>query len=512
MSAIKTNLDILFSCDAISIETHEEYDSAAEKYSIVFSSVPPKLKLQDFFSSIILNPQDSISVNLTIGDSDPIQISNTRLDQEYNSFSEELSSELTLSAENDISATVGIEISKQINTGLISVYHPSVFTQKLNSQSASGLFYIFSSYLSQVRSVCFISEEFVDAVQSTTMAFCRPLRQNNISFPAFDRNKRIQQIRSVCHFVQPSQLPLIPEDFLFDNVEYLQNYGFLESIKKLLNLTLILCLYDITEVRENNLKYRLDGYKVISEDNVNINNLDFSSVDEYQHIYEWLYGSNNLIDKIGITRNILSLHIGKNNGLSLPEHTFLSVKSSFKIYEKENVKQYIEVRNKISEQILDFNNRASGIVDDFAGGFQKSIIAVLTFFSSVLVIQVISNKSFEHIFNSDTYILALLFIGASLIYYFISRKDIKIQKQRFISSYNNLKSRYTDLLIDEDINAILNNDSEFNEDVQYIDTKLSLYSRLWLWTLGITFATITGLYCQDYIKETICLIVQKFFL
>ena len=494
---------MLFTCEALVLETQEEYNSASEKYSVTFSSVPEMAKIQEFFLSIALNELDTISLKLTVDESDVIQISNVGIEKEYDHFKEELQSELDLSQVRIISATIKIEIAKQIQSGLVSIYNSTTFIENLNNQPASGLFFIFSSYLSQSDTVCFISNEFDTIAQSRSIAFSSPENQKNIIFPEFNRKKRIEQIRSVCHFHQSIQYPLVPEDFIFEDEERLNKYGYQGSFQKLLNLALILCLFDITELSENNLKYRLDGYKVISEDNVNINILNLASIKEYHNIYDWLYSSSNLVDKIGITRNILSLHIGKNEGLFLPEHTFLSVKSSFKIYEKENVKQYIEVRNKISEQILDFSNRASLIVDSFAGGFQKSIIAVLTFFSSVLVIQVISNKSFNNIFNLDTYVLALLFIGASLIYFFISRKDIKIQKERFISSYANLKNRYTDLLIKEDINAILNDDADYKNDLSYIETKLSLYSKLWLWTLGITFIVITALYCQTQIKDLV---------
>ena len=62
----------------------------------------------------------------------------------------------------------------------------------------------------------------------------------------------------------------------------------------------------------------------------------------------------------------------------------------------------------------------------------------------------------------------------------MSRWEVKVQRKRFIDSYNNLKDRYTDLLDSLDINRILNNDKEFNADLQFIDNKLDNYSKMWL--------------------------------
>src|SRR5690606_13634802 len=110
-------------------------------------------------------------------------------------------------------------------------------------------------------------------------------------------------------------------------------------------------------------------------------------------------------------------------------------KSSFKVYEKQNIKQYIEIRNKISDQLLDFNNRANKIVETFASGFQKSTLALISFYLSAIVIRVLSKGDFVNIFSLDATILSLTFLSGSIIYYCVSRWEIKEQRTRFVNSY-----------------------------------------------------------------------------
>lgn len=164
---------------------------------------------------------------------------------------------------------------------------------------------------------------------------------------------------------------------------------------------------------------------------------------------------------------------------------FESIQSSFKVYEKQNIKQYIEIRNKISDQLLDFNNRANKVIETFASGFQKIALALITFYFSAIAIKAFSKGHFVNIFTLDTTVLSLVFLIGSFIYYVVAKWEVKEQKKRFVNSYINLKERYTDLLDKDDIQRILNNDKEFNANLKFIDDKLKNYSNLWLCLLGI---------------------------
>ncbi|WP_211047310.1 hypothetical protein, partial [Pectobacterium versatile] len=57
-------------------------------------------------------------------------------------------------------------------------------------------------------------------------------------------------------------------------------------------------------------------------------------------IYEWIYNQGNFVDKIGLARNIISIHTQDNSILNIPKSVLKSIESSFDIYLKDNVKQY----------------------------------------------------------------------------------------------------------------------------------------------------------------------------
>ncbi|KFC19110.1 hypothetical protein [Epilithonimonas lactis] len=184
--------------------------------------------------------------------------------------------------------------------------------------------------------------------------------------------------------------------------------------------------------------------------------------------------------------------------MELEGDVFESLKSSYKIYEKQNVKQYIEVRNKMSDQILDYGKRVASFTDNFANGFQKSALSLVTFFSSLIVTRILATPKNNSDFIMYSTLITIVFIGITSVYMIISRFELNEQEIRFKKSYKDFKTRYTDLLTEEDIARILNNDEEHNSDLLYIKKKKKWYTTLWIIVLVlILIATIIYYICGN---------------
>lgn len=295
------------------------------------------------------------------------------------------------------------------------------------------------------------------------------------------REKRFNNIIANNHSSFFGKLKVLPEDFIFDGDEAF-TAKVKEGIDRLAKVLVISAIFDITDLTNNLFYYKLNGYKSISHTE-NIDDITTNNLDDFYNIYQWIYNGGNIIDKIGLARNIISLHLKDGSSLELSGNVFESLKSSFKIYEKQNIKQYIEVRNKMSDQLLDYSKRVITITDNFASGFQKSALALVTFFSSLIVTKVLAapKNNADFIFYST--LITGVFIGVTLLYMIVSRMELIQQKNRFKKSYKDFKKRYTDLLTDEDIERIVNNDEEHKADLAFITTKLRWYTNLWIGVL-----------------------------
>lgn len=451
-----------------------------------------------------LQPNDQLTFTITFGDSDSISFFSGHSD--FSDFKTRLEAEHQHLEEGEPINAV-LEINKKHLFGSISIYDLSVFTKTLEDLTFSEVFAIFNRVLKKDNFVIFSVLNLESSFNTGSIFFSQAgsLAPNQCWA---ERRKRLDSLNSVSNYTNFEEHRLTPDDF-----EMQVASGSHENLCLLFCrysvLLSIIYLFDITSLRKNELEFKINGYKSI-KGKIDLKTLHLERQKEYFDIYNWAYSSGNLNDKIGLARNIISLHFEKSGEIGLKGHPYQSVLSSYKVYERQNVKQYIEIRNKISDQLLDFNNRANKLIETFAIGFQKSALALISFYISAIVIRVLGKGDFICVFTFDATVLSCAFILGSYIYYRVAKWEVKEQKKRFIKSYKNLKERYTDLLEAEDIERILNNDREYNEDILFIDNKLRMYGNLWKGFLLILISVTLLLYSKNNLSLHPDSIIWKF--
>ena len=127
--------------------------------------------------------------------------------------------------------------------------------------------------------------------------------------------------------------------------------------EQLCSLLCVCVVADFSSMNKTGLTLRLSGYKMMMMESqaVKTKDLEFdtTSTEQWYKIYDWCYTGGYTSDRLSITRNIISLNCPDINKLKLNDSTLGAIKSNFKIFEKENVRQYIKVRNDVSKTLLD---------------------------------------------------------------------------------------------------------------------------------------------------------------
>lgn len=481
MKFIDEFIKTLFPVYSVQNSTENIQELKASLKASQFQTVKKEL-LESKFN--FLQDRDSIHISITFGESDPVILNSSKI-IDFEGFIKGLEQEaLHL---DDEAILILITINKLVKDSSCTIYDFQSFVRTLNGYDLSQVFQIFSKLFELGQFFRFKIFGLREVFYTSSICF-EPISGNTKVQENLKRKEIFDYFKAQCHFSNVEHFNLIPSDFKLIIKDEEQS-EFNQLFSRYANLISIIYLFDITSINGNSIEYKINGYKSIKGIS-DIANLHLTEFDEYFNIYEWVYNGGNLTDKIGLSRNIISLHFRTVGELYLQGNVFQSVKSSFKVYEKQNIKQYIEIRNKISDQLLDFNNRANKIVETFASGFQKSTLAMISFYISAIVIRVLSKGDFVNIFSLDATILSLAFLSGSIIYYWVSRWEIKVQRTRFVNSYENLKKRYTDLLEPDDIKKILNNDTEFQQDLNFIDKKRKAYGRMWL-TVVVLLASST---------------------
>lgn len=321
---------------------------------------------------------------------------------------------------------------------------------------------------------------------------------DSINIGGNGEEKKIKNLSNQCNFRNYSQLPFSPDMFhlpeLGDSLTIIE-----EKIFKLCLTYCLIFIADSSELNKNNLEITISGNKTLKY-NLDINSdLDLKLTKYYFEIYNWIYGvPAKTEDKLGLARNIITSYL-KEDSIKIDDSVFKSILSSNKIYVKGNISKYFEVRNKIIEQIELTISKVNQSLDMFFKNFQKNILIFLSYFLSVYIYKITKNSETNSIFNKESSLIGIYFVILSTVFLFISIGIYRLEKKRVKERYENVKKRFEDVLIKEDIEKIIkNNNDEFSNEMAFLKKRIDLYIILWAFSI-VSFLVILYL-TSDYLR------------
>lgn len=297
-----------------------------------------------------------------------------------------------------------------------------------------------------------------------------------------------KEISIQCLFYNYSEFKFSPENFSFNSLENQDDFSII--IQKLYLVFILFFLFDISEIKDNEIFIKLKGYKTY-EYKLDFSSLNLNSVNEYKKIYEWVYSDKGKIeDKLGIARNILSFYL-KQDDIELDNRVFPSILSANQMYIKGNLSKYLDSRSKIYEQVDQITGKINSSLDLFLNNFQKSIFTFVSFYIGAFAIRVFNNKvDISNVVNKEVTLFGIGLLGISFVFMIFSLVSLNLDLRRVKDKYIIIKQRFEDILNKDDIDKILNNDVEFNKDFKFYKKRRCLILSLWLLTLVILLCVL----------------------
>lgn len=289
--------------------------------------------------------------------------------------------------------------------------------------------------------------------------------QENYNYVVESRNR-------VSHFANASDWPFLPEDFKFhqDNV----HEGISVTFSTLHNIYLLAFLCNMSSINNDRIECTLNGYTTIKNSYL-FSDLKSINGDNLTDLYEWVY-SINATDKLGIARQVIPLHIKNNDLFSINSGGLTSAESNFALFQRDNVKSYIEITNKLAEQVASSSHRAGEIAKDIASSMKTVVVGALSFFTSVFLLRtMLKNVSIKEVFTDDMVSISIVVLIIFCIIFVVSIIESLINQNHFKKSYESLKNIYSKVLTGEDIDEILDSDKKHKQDLKFINMKRYLY-------------------------------------
>ncbi len=430
--------------------------------------------------------RDNLSFDIKVGAASSVSFSSGGRDSFHESI-ELLSDELS-SKDSDAVIKLSILVIKTIksldSSAEISIYSLTDFSEYLSGLDISVIADFLPAECVNDDVVIFNIMHNSNTCQTQRFLFrsIYPLAEEDaigFSLSVEERNLRVENRDKCGHFANASTLSYLPEDFLLDSPSSDPNINRVFNGLSAFYLMVFLCDFSVVQ---DCLSVRLKGYKLITQD-FSLFELQSCDIKELLEIYQWVYSHGSFADKIGLARNLITIHLHDDNLLALDEGTIHSVESGYDIYLKDNVKQYIEIKNKLSEFIQSSSDKANSITQSMFSSMKNSLWGFISFFISVFFLKVISKGTFDGIVSTDILIISYGILVVSMVLLWVSHIETTADKARFQTAYSSLKIRYKDLLNEKDLNRILQDDKVYNEDLAHIDSRKKLYTKTWI---GIT--------------------------
>ncbi len=415
--------------------------------------------------------------------------SSTNLDHHakdgINLFIDTLSSYHALDSGNS-SIDLELRIAKQLQIGQFCLYSLTHFEQTIARLSIKETLATFDI-------VCSGNHRSTILLLDGTPAFATDVLQfvsTTSSRSSFTRDAAVTARRDACHF-DGHQGSFLPDDFHL--ITRARSELLNQILDRLCLMTTLASICDISSLNaDDTFSFQLRGYKAVTG-TISREIVCKHLLEELYKIYQWAYGSGNLADKLGIARNIISLHWSGNVTERPDFGMFDSILSGFDIYLKERVDQYISLKKSLCDYLSDTSQKSARLAESISDKLEKNFSGFAVFFISTVLLKAVTEKGFPGVLPEHLRKIAWALVGVSSVHAIASLFFALRERIRIVEDFGLLRLRFSDLLHKSDLDRVLNSDQGLKRTLAHLNFKLILFFSAWITMLLICCWLIIGL-------------------
>lgn len=378
-------------------------------------------------------------------------------------------------ADDDCQLSLELIVKKSVQDQRLSVYSPQLLSVYFTSTPMIRVLEDLAGRLNG--ELVFECMTQISATSSSGISFECALDSPKVVRvrDAFNRSSILEAFRENS-FSRSLPQVLVPQDFKLNSDTGVP--GIDQFFRRACVLVSAIYLSTSAEIGgDGNLEYRISGYKNL----VGVVPLDelARSLNILFKIVDWAYGDGGSSDKVGLARNVVSLHVEELQDVINHPEILSSINSNYQIYLKDNVESYLEVKGKIADILVDAVNKTHDIVDSFLDSFRNGVFVLLTFVLTVVVVNGLKDTNAASIF-SGAYIWVVSVLSVLMtIWVFGARSGALTQFDKAFDSIEQvIKVNYCGILEVAEIENALSPVRSSNRD--YLRERSWHYFLMWL--------------------------------
>lgn len=400
--------------------------------------------------------------------------------------------------------TCKIEVTKTLKDNYFSVYDYQKFTEDILQLPIEKSIRAFSELLREV-SEKIVFEMFDESPMFATKTLFFIPTGNMVENSQFLRKERINKCKDVSYFYNFDIYEVLPDDFKIE-INY-RNNPLTTLFQKIEMLLAISFIASSSSLSDNVIHGQIHGQRTV-EYNSSVDNISYNGI--LYKIYNWIYTDGSTIDKAIIARNIISLHCKYIPIAEIDEKVLASIQSNFNLYLKDNVIQYLELKNKVAEFIIEIVAKTGEYATEILEKFKTNLIAVFGFLFTVILANIVSEQPLNNIFTRDVTIIMECVLLGSLVYLIICYIQSRYQMKKVYNSYDQLKKNYNEILTEEDLAEIFENDRIMKEMKESIKRSERIYLIIWIIFLFVSLIVLECVSAEPFpIMERVIFLLKQ---
>lgn len=383
---------------------------------------------------------------------------------------------------------VHIHIEKGIFDDAVSVYNFKSFVEVLERGNLLEQIDVFVTWMKGREKGVRIVVDTTDILVTKYIVIASEIRDVTEG-----RADDIQKCEDASIFMNRAYIPLIPQDFSIQFCRGSISGRIAKIFKTMESFLALMYIVNTSNIVHDKAIIQMQPYQNF-EMKINLYQYNCAIVE----VYNWIFADGeSSIDRASIARNIINVRCKDGEALlNMDSSVLMSIKSNYMIYQKDTVQKYLELKDQISECISNTTLQFQDAIDGLIEGIRNNLIAIITFIVSLVLTDSLNLENLvEEQLPRNLQLVIGIFLIASAVYLFATRKTVNTKWELIVDRYNRLKQNYKDVLEAKDLEDAFGHDEMINT----YENKLNDYKK-----------AITGIWIFFILLVTILAVIYSF--
>lgn len=305
--------------------------------------------------------------------------------------------------------------------------------------------------------------------------------------------------RGLCHITGMVDLHAAPDDFWV--VERSGDVDRLADIFDRWSAVLCVCyLAHRCEFKGDTMIASILGLKAY-ESTFDLKNYRPSGTQVMYDVYRWVYLSDaNMESRIGISRNVLSLHLSDLKDPWSPEILY-AIKANYSVYLQGQTERFIEMAAAASEQLLQMQEGLRRMLASVLSDYRTNVVLLISFVITSILATRITADSTQIVLSAEMRIIVVTISLISLLHCFSSIRSWNQNTKVLIERWRNVRTRY-EILVGKEAEKLLFSAKDDLDNIRTSDRRqIAVNAAIWISTLVLLFdMAVTQLAAPLFLK------------